>query len=139
MSTLGRVWYARRHVLVDLVPAALYLALLFWAGLMPMKSLPGPDFELADKVWHALAFGGLAALVARAVRHFERPPLAAARIGAAMSTLLGALLEVFQAFTRYRSADVADLAADAFGALVAYWVLLALARAAGLLQTEPAT
>ena len=46
----------------DVVPALLYLCVLFWFGLIPLKSLPGPDFELADKVWHLMAFGGLTAL-----------------------------------------------------------------------------
>jgi VanZ family protein len=100
-----------------------------------LKSLPGPDFELADKVWHAVAFGGLAALIARAVRHFQRPVAEAAGVGAAIAIILGALLEVFQAFTRYRSSDVADLAADAVGALLVYGALRWLGRAAGLVDT----
>jgi VanZ family protein len=106
-----------------MVPALAYLAVLFWFGLTPLRSLPGPDFELADKVWHAAAFGGLALLLSRAALHVGRRGEGAARVGALASALLGGALEVLQSLTRYRSADVADFAADAFGAALIYVVL----------------
>jgi VanZ family protein len=132
MGALGRAWYAPRSTVVDIVPAVLYLSVLFWFGLMPLKSLPGPDFELADKVWHLLAFGGLTALLSRSLQHFRRSASAAAGSAALIATTLGAVLEIFQSLTRYRSADFADLIADAVGAALAYATLRALARAAGL-------
>ena len=46
------------------------------------------------------------------------------------SAALGALLEVLQSFTAFRSAELADLIADALGALVAYAVLRRLAAGA---------
>lgn len=132
MKRLGRIWHAPRGILLDLTPAVLYFGLLFWAGLIPLESLPGPDFALADKMWHLIAFGGLAALLARVVRHFRRPALQAAAIGAGASALLGGAQELLQSLTAYRSADAGDFAADALGALLAYVGLRALARAAGI-------
>jgi VanZ family protein len=134
MGALGRVWHTPRSIAVDGAPALLYLALLFWLGLIPLKSLPGPDFELADKLWHLLAFGGLTALLSRALRHFRRSALQAAGLAALLASGLGALLELFQSLTRYRSAELADMLADTLGAVLAYVALRALASAAGLVQ-----
>jgi VanZ family protein len=135
MGALGRAWHTPRSFVVDLLPAVLYLALLFWAGLIPLKSLPGPDFELADKMWHLIAFGGLATLLSRVLRYFQRPLGQAIAIAALVSAALGGLLELLQSLTPYRSADFADLAADALGALLAYLVLRWLAKVGGLLGT----
>ncbi|HVY27437.1 MAG TPA: VanZ family protein [Polyangiaceae bacterium] len=123
MSLLRRIWQKRGGFLLDVLPALLYCGVLFWAGLIPLKSLPGPDFEAADKVWHAVAFGGLAGLGCRALKHAGRAPLLAARDSALAAVLLGGLLELLQSFTAYRSADPLDFIADAVGAAVAYALL----------------
>lgn len=123
MGFLGRAWYKRRGFLLDVAPALLYLAVLFYFGLTPLQSLPGPDFELADKVWHAGAFGGLAGLLARVLGFARRPPLLAARDAVLGAIAAGGVLEILQSFTAYRSADLADFLADALGAGVAYAVL----------------
>lgn len=130
MGALARIWQRRRGVWLDVLPALLYLGVLFWAGLIPLQQLPGPDFKMVDKVWHLGAFGGLAALLARSLAYFGRPAPLAARDAALSSGFLGALLEVLQSFTPYRSADWADLLADVLGALLAYFVLRLLARGA---------
>jgi VanZ family protein len=54
----------------------------------------------------------------------------AAREASLVAITLGGLLELLQSFTAYRSADWADLAADALGVVLAYGALLALDRAA---------
>ena len=123
MSLVRRLWQKPRGFVLDVLPALLYCSVLFWAGLIPLKSLPGPDFEYADKVWHAAAFGGLSGLVCRAFKHWGRAPLLAARDAALLAAALGGLLEVLQAFTSYRSADVLDFVADSFGILLAYAVV----------------
>lgn len=123
MTALGRLWLRPRGPWLDVLPGGTYLAVLFWFGLTPLKSLPGPDFELADKVWHAGAFAGLALLLARFALQLGRRGSSAAAWGALGSTLLGGALEVLQAFTRYRSADFADFVADALGAGLAYLAL----------------
>lgn len=138
MGALGRAWHTPRSFVVDLLPAALYLALLFWAGLIPLKSLPGPDFELADKMWHLLAFGGLTALLSRVLHYFRRPLPRAMTTAALLSAGLGGLLELLQSLTPYRSADFADLAADVLGAALAYVMLRWLAKVGGLLDAPVA-
>lgn len=130
MAWLGRAWQKRRGLALDVAPAVLALSCMFWLGLIPLKSLPGPDFEFADKLWHLVAFGGLTGLLARAFCYFGRAPLLAAREATAASVALGGMLEVLQSFTPYRSADVGDLLADALGAVLAYVLLRALSVAA---------
>ena len=130
MSALGRSWQKRRGIALDLVPALSALALMFWFGLIPLDHLPGPQFELVDKVWHLVAFGGLAGLMSRAFVYFGRPPLSAAKEASLLAVTLGALLEVLQSFTPYRSADWADFVADSLGVALAYAVLYGLDSAA---------
>jgi hypothetical protein len=132
MAAIGRGWQKRRGLLLDVAPTAFALAVMFWAGLIPLKSLPGPDFALADKVWHAAAFGGLAGLMSRAFVYFGRPALRAARDASVVAIALGGLLEILQSFTAYRSADWADWLADAIGVGLAYAVLRGLNAAAEL-------
>ncbi|HYQ16453.1 MAG TPA: VanZ family protein [Polyangiaceae bacterium] len=134
MAALARAWQKPRGVLLDVGPAVAYLLVLFWAGLIPLKSLPGPDFALADKAWHLAAFGGLAGLFARSVAHFGRPSLLAARDAALAATALGGLLEILQGFTAYRSPDWADFLADSLGTALAYGVLRAIH---GLAEPSP--
>jgi VanZ family protein len=134
MRALGLAWEKPRGILLDVAPACLYVAVLFWFGLTPLDHLPGPDFALLDKAWHAGAFGGLAGLLARTLRFVGRSPLAAARDASLASIALGGLLEVFQSFTAYRSADLADFVADALGVALAYAVLRGLHAAA---QAKP--
>jgi hypothetical protein len=130
MGALGRAWHKRRGILLDVAPALLYLAVLFYFGLIPLESLPGPDFELADKVWHAGAFGGLAGLLSRVLAFARRPPLLAARDATFGAIAAGGMLELLHSLTAYRSADVADFVADSLGAGLAYVVLRGLHSAA---------
>jgi VanZ family protein len=105
------------HVL----PAVAYASAIFYAGLVRIGRLPQVGFVATDKLLHALAFGGLALLLARAV-HWLRPVGTLPRkllLGCAGSSALGLSLEVCQAFTAYRSADVMDWVADTLGALLA--------------------
>lgn len=136
MGALGRAWQKPRGLALDVVPAVFALGLMFWAGLIPLKSLPGPDFELADKVYHALGFGGLAGLLSRVFVHVGRPALVAARGAALIATALGGVLEVLQSLTPYRSADWADFLADSLGAAFAYGVLRLLNAAATATPTR---
>jgi hypothetical protein len=130
MTALARGWQKRRGIGLDIAPALSALALMLWFGLMPLDSLPGPEFELADKVWHLVAFGGLAGLLSRSFVYFGHGPLLAAREASLISVTLGAMLELLQSVTGYRSADWADFAADALGVALAYAVLRGLDVAA---------
>jgi len=123
MAALGELWRKPRGFGVDVAPALLYVVALFWFGLTPLDHLPGPEFRFADKVWHFLAFALLALLLARALRHWGRRLAVAGRDAALASAGMGALLEALQSLTTFRSAELADLVADALGALAAYFVL----------------
>lgn len=114
----------------QVVPAVLYTSTLFYAGLIHLPELPEVGFVATDKLLHALAFGGLALLIARALQWLK--PVASLGKGllrgSVGSSLLGLLLELCQAFVSYRSADIWDWVADTFGAVlaagvvwVAYW------------------
>lgn len=120
MGALAEAWRKPRGFVIDVLPVALYLAVLFAAGLMPLKSLPGPQVSWLDKAWHLVAFGGLAVLLARALRHYHGAGAKAAWQAALASAGLGGLLEVLQSLTPFRSADLADMVADSAGALLAY-------------------
>lgn len=112
------------HVL----PAVSYAGALFYGGLIRIGALPEVGFVATDKLLHALAFGGLALLLARAA-HWLFPSWPLSRklwLGCAGSSLFGLLLEVCQAFTAYRSADPLDWLADTVGALLALGLALVL-------------
>jgi VanZ family protein len=137
MGYLGKLWQKPRGALIDVLPVVLYVAGLFWYGLTPLDRLPGPEFKFADKVWHAAVFAGLAAFGSRALRFGGRESSIANRDAALSSATLGGLLEVFQSFTAYRSADVVDFFADALGAALAYALLTRLALAADAMPPPP--
>jgi len=120
-SPLQRAFAFVTHVL----PALVYAGALFYGGLIHLGALPEVGFVATDKLLHALAFSGLALLLARAA-HWRRPRASLSRklwFGAAGSSALGLLLEVCQAFTKYRSADPWDWVADTVGALLAVGVV----------------
>ena len=95
------------------------LALLgIGAALLPGVGSNG--FPHADKLMHATALFGFAVLLDLA------SPRSFWRWKAPVLLGYGALIEVLQAFTSWRSASLADLAADATGILL-YWILWRLA------------
>jgi VanZ family protein len=130
MGKLGRAWQKRRGIALDVAPAVCALGLMFWFGLTPLDHLPGPQFELVDKLWHLIAFGGLTGLLSRTFVYFGRSALLAAKQASLASVALGGLIEVLQSCTRYRSGDLADLLADTLGVALAYGLLRGLDVAA---------
>ncbi|MEO7937574.1 MAG: VanZ family protein [Burkholderiaceae bacterium] len=98
---------------------AALLVVVLALSLLPL----GPDAPTTgwDKTNHLLAFSTLAVLGCLAYPG-RTPTTLLALLG------YGALIEVLQSFTDYRSAEWADLLADALGLLVG-WALLRLARA----------
>jgi len=110
------------------IPAAGYAAAVFYAGLIRMGPLPENGLVASDKLLHALVFGGLTLLLARAT-HWLRPRVTLARklwVGCVGASLIGLLLELCQAFTTYRSSDVLDWVADTVGALLAVGLAIVL-------------
>jgi VanZ family protein len=103
-------------------PVALYMSMIF--GLSSIANPPEPPgvFSLVtDKGLHAVLYGGLSALIVRALagawlRPIRRPGAALAVI---LSTMYGATDEVHQYFVPPRQMDALDLAADFVGASIA--------------------
>jgi len=102
------------------IPSFLALAwagLLLFVGSRPGASLPkSPILSMpgADKVFHAIAYGILGALVARASA--ARPSRRALLLGALAGFLCGMLDEWVQGHVPGRTRSWADLLADTVGA-----------------------
>jgi hypothetical protein len=112
-----------RHLLFDerarLVCAGLWgLAWLVVTGLMlmPLRGVPLPG---SDLVAHFLVFGAMAL----AAVSFSRRPQQLAWL-ALLTVALGGALEYAQSFLPQRSAEFADLVADAAGGLTGYGAAL---------------
>jgi VanZ family protein len=116
---------AVRHRLQLWVPVAIYMALIF--GISSLSSPPDLSTSIGDKGAHGLLYFGLAALLVRALaggwwRSFGVGVAAAA---VTLSTLYGVTDEVHQMFVPPRTAELADLAADAIGSAAAVVLLYA--------------
>ena len=108
-------------------PPAIYGLAIFLVS--STSNPPAPPGALTDKHVHALIFGGLAMLLLRALSP-RWPAVMEARpaLGAIVMTVAyGASDEWHQAFVPGRYGDLADLVADAAGAILA--MLLAWAYA----------
>ena len=109
------------------LPAVLYTALIWW---LSSQALHVPYIErvpLQDKGVHFLEYGALALFVAHAVViTFRERGVRAALIATLLTSALGFLDELHQAFVPGRSSDARDLLADAIGAVVFSTVYVAL-------------
>jgi VanZ family protein len=104
------------------VPVALYMALIF--GLSSTADLPQPPGVLSlvpDKGLHVLLYGGLSALIVRALAGGWLRPIRrrAAALAVILSTIYGVSDEVHQLFVPPRQMEALDLAADFAGAAIA--------------------
>jgi VanZ family protein len=107
--------------ITHVAPAVVYVGAIFYAGLIRLAKLPEVGFMPTDKLLHAVTFGGLAVLLVRATRALL-PRLNSRRrlfLALFLASLVGALLEVCQAFVPYRSAEFLDWLADTIGAAAA--------------------
>ncbi len=104
----------------QVLPALIYVLAIFWLGSahvsiqIPHGSLP------QDKLGHFAAFGLLVILALRALR-FQYPLAPNGKLvtaSVALSSLVGALLEAWQAFFPDRSVELADWVADTLGAIL---------------------
>lgn len=104
-----------------------YCAGIFWLSSQPLRVETKLNFPGADKVVHAILYGGLAATVSLGLRRSERavrPPLQFFA-PVVFCFLYGLTDEFHQRYVPNRTCDVADLAADTLGALLIQWVLCA--------------
>ena len=98
------------------LPVVVYMAAIFY-----MSSLPEPPVPAGgDKPWHFLAYLGLGVVTVRAVAGGLPASIdvRVAAFAAAIAIGYGATDELHQAFVPGRSAQVADLVADAIGVIV---------------------
>ncbi len=98
------------------------------AGIWLLSSIPnlrppGPYFPHRDKVFHAVQFGLLGYLFARAaMRTWPRHHPRTVWFGALITSAIGLLDEFHQAFVPGRDADAWDWLADSFGGLLGAWL-----------------
>ena len=98
-------------------PVAVHMGLTFYFS--SLSVLPTPSGLISDKWEHALSFGLLSALVLRALakERLSGVTLARAAFAAVIATAYGASDEWHQAFVPSRTSELADLVADATGAV----------------------
>ena len=99
------------------LPLVAFTAAIFVGGSWPQRGgRPG----YSDKVLHAVIFGLLVPFAYAAFGYFTPDRSWTRRLTYALlySVVLGGLLELWQGFLRYRSQELLDWVADAFGALV---------------------
>jgi VanZ family protein len=113
-------------------PPVLYAAAIFWASSQPN---PFPfsvgRFLAQDKLVHALAFAGLAALLVRAFRIAGVAPRAWLVAATIAASAYGVVDEWHQSFISNRMADPKDWIADTLGALVGAAVAAVVLRRRG--------
>lgn len=105
----------RRWLLV----AAAYLALIFFVSSRPYLRSPGPEFQLKDKLAHAVEYGLLGWFMSRAMRPSRRLPLVVDVLWfVALGAGIAALDELFQGTVPGRVTDPGDWLADVTGLLI---------------------
>ena len=99
------------------------MALIF--AMSSVSRLPAASAVLDDSVWHALAYGTLAASLLRGVATAAWQGVTVKRVlvAALLAILYGVTDELHQLFVPGRVADFSDLIADAVGATGAVFVL----------------
>jgi VanZ family protein len=92
--------------------ATLWLAVLTWGSLAPQESVRGA-FTFGDVLVHIAGYLGLTLLLLASQR---QPRLL---VTGAVSVTIGVLMEILQLLTSDRSGSLADIAANAAGAVIA--------------------
>jgi VanZ family protein len=100
------------------LPVVAYMAVIFYISSLHQAPLPP---GVSDKSGHSFGYAGLGLLVMRAVAGGVRRRITwtQALVGIAITTAYGATDEYHQRFVYGRSAELADLYADATGACIA--------------------
>jgi VanZ family protein len=108
----------RPSLLWYVTPAAVYLPYIFFEG---TKNDPETPLGVSDKTAHFVAFGLMVPLFTRALRYFwpATPRWRLILAAAGLASLAGALLELWQSFLPFRTAEFLDWAADTVGAAAA--------------------
>lgn len=129
-----------RQLLLHWAPLLFWAALIFWFSSQPAESLARYP-KVWDKLAHAVVFGILGLLAHRALRHGG--PVFAPKRALVWSVVLAALYgitdELHQALepSGTRMASVADVAADAIGAMLGSGLYFLLGHWTGAHGGEP--
>ena len=118
------------------LPALAGMGGLFYASSLPGDRIHLPPFPYSDKAVHAAAYALLGMLIS--LRGPLRRWLAPAGdgqlargsdiTGLALGILYGVSDEIHQLFVPMRSFDYADMAADALGVALGFWIFRRMAR-----------
>lgn len=97
-------------------PVLIFMAAIFYVSSLPQVTLPPGG----DKPWHLIAYTGFGVVVARAFAggFFRRMAGSAAGLAVAFGIAYAVSDEVHQMFVPGRSAEMADLVADASGVII---------------------
>ena len=118
-----------RDFSLHVVPALLYVVAVFVAGSAGDVPMPSTPVVSPDKIYHLFGFALMQLVLLRAIR-WELPELRLERqlaAAAVVASLVGGLLELYQAALPHRSCDVFDWVADTLGAGLAALVVYGVA------------
>jgi VanZ family protein len=103
---------------------------IFWLSSQSDPVPRAPWFPCADKIGHAILYGGLAGLVYTGMRRSDKQYSegALSYLPVVFASFYGLTDEVHQYFVPHRSFSVLDLVANAAGAWAVTWVLMRLRR-----------
>jgi len=106
---------------------ALYCAAIFLSSADPYPKIPDVYIPMKDKLLHAILFGGLCACVSLGMRrsHNRYSPWEQFLVPIVFAAAYGLSDEIHQIYVPNRIFDLADVAADALGAIAANIVLCA--------------
>lgn len=108
----------RARILVAWLPAVLYTLLIWWLSSQVLQVPYMDRVPLRDKGVHFLEYGALSLFITHAVATtWQRRGVRVLFASSFITTALGLLDELHQAFVPGRSSDELDLLADAAGAV----------------------
>jgi VanZ family protein len=112
-----------------ILPALLYLLLMFSVSSIPSLTPPRIGFSWDDKIYHFIEYAGLAFFLFRATGYWMRSGSLTVRSGLAFAAgaIAGAADELLQLLVPKRACQVEDWAADVAG-LLAMLVIVVIVR-----------
>ena len=121
---LGRrihLWGVKRPKIYYIAPPSICAVAIYAGSLAPPTGLGGFSFFSfpgADKLIHVGVYAVFALSIIRGWQREKMPPLDLHVMVFALALVYGAMIEVFQALTPYRTFEMLDIAADGIGAIL---------------------